>query len=284
MSTSSQNKLTIYDLFQGDFQLASPPESYFKLQNVINDPTKVIDDVAYIIEKDAALALRLLKIVNSAFYGFPSKITSVNRAINLIGTKDLQSLVLSTTVMDRFSDLPGDLISMRDYWTKNLYCALVSRGIDHYFDNHYVDSIFICGLLHNIGQLVILSRIPELARKASFLLAAQESPTDAGDISIQQQTFGFDHYQVGAELVKQWKLPQIISDSIRLHPFPANTEKNHAIASIVRLASSYSPCSNDIEYNDNHSNNLNIGEANLNAILETASDEFEEIFSIFYPG
>jgi HD-like signal output (HDOD) protein len=282
MSTASQNELSISDLFRGDLQLASPPNIYFKLKEIVNEPNKTIDDVAFIIEKDASLTLRILKVVNSAFYGFPSKITSINRAINLIGTRELQSIVLSTTVMDRFSDLPGHLISMHDFWAKNLRCALIARGIDHHLDNRYVDSIFICGLLHNIGQLVFFRRIPELARKVSLLLEAQEKPTDATEIGIEQRVIGFNHYQAGAELIKLWKLPEIISESIKLHPFPENTEKNHKIASIIRLANSYSPL--DFECEDEIIDDLNINATDLNEIIETAHDQFEEIFSVFYPG
>ncbi len=282
MTITSQKDFAISDLFKGDFQLASPPNVYFKLKEVVNDPNKVIDDVAYIIEKDAALALRLLKIVNSAFYGFPSKITSINRAINLIGTKELQSIVLSTIVIDRFSDLPGNLISMHDFWAKNLRCALIARGIDHHLENRYVDSIFICGLLHNIGQLVFYRRIPELAREVSLLLEAQENPSDSIEISIETKVIGFDHYQAGSELIKLWKLPEIISESIRLHPFPDNTEKNHEIASIVRLANYYSALG--FETDDEPIDNLHISATDLSAIIQTAHDEFEEIFAIFYPG
>lgn len=283
MSTTSQNPLLISDLFKGDLQLASPPTVYIKLKEVINDPTKIIDDVAYIIEKDASLSIRLLKVVNSAFYGFSSKITSINRAINIIGNKELQSIVLSTTVIDRFSDLPEHLISMRDYWKENLRCALISQAIDHHLGNHYVDSIFICGLLHNIGQLVFFLKIPELAREVSLTLDAQENPGNNAEIHIEQQIIGFDHYQTGAELTRLWKLPEIISESIQLHAFPENTEKNHPIASIIRLANSY----RSLDLNESEAaniNHLNINATDFSTILETANDQCEEIFSIFYPS
>jgi HD-like signal output (HDOD) protein len=106
-STLLHSGLTIADLLQGDVQLASPPNIYFELQKVSEDPNKSLADAAFIIEQDAALSLKLLKIVNSAFYGFPAQITSISRAITMIGIKELRSIVLSTVIIDKFSNLPG---------------------------------------------------------------------------------------------------------------------------------------------------------------------------------
>ena len=120
MLTSLQSDLTIADLLKGDLQLTSPPGIYFELKKAVEDPHKSMSDVAFILEKDAALALKLLKIVNSAFYGFPSSITSVNRAVTIIGSQELQNLVLGAVVIERFSSLPGDIISMHDFWARSL--------------------------------------------------------------------------------------------------------------------------------------------------------------------
>ena len=127
-----KHDLTIPDLFKGDLKLASTPNLYFKLQETIDDPTKSLVDAAYIIEKDASLSIKLLKIVNSAFFGFPSKISSIDRAIGLIGVKELQSIVLSTAVIENFSGFPSELISMHDFWARNLRSALIAKGIDNF--------------------------------------------------------------------------------------------------------------------------------------------------------
>ena len=282
MKTTVQKELSISDLFKGDLQLSSPPDIYYKVKKVIDDHSKSTSDAAYLIEKDAALAMRLLKIVNSAFYGFPSQIASIDRAIPLIGTKELQSIILSTTVINRFSDLPGDLISMHDFWAKNLRSALIAQGIDCHLGNEFTDSIFISGLLHNIGQLVFFRRIPELARKVNTLLQSLENPTDKDEISIEENIIGFNHYQTGAALSKLWKLPDIISESIRLHPYPDTTETCFKIAAIVRLADCYSKI--DIDYCHIVINSLDISPNEMSVIVDAAYEKFDQIFNIFYPG
>jgi HD-like signal output (HDOD) protein len=281
MLNTSHQDLSISDLFKGDLQLASPPNIYFELQKIIESPTKSAVDAAFVIEKDAALTIRLLKLVNSAFYGFPSEIVSIDRAVNLIGTKELQNIVLATVVIDRFSDLPSNLISMHDFWARNLRCALIAQSIDRYLDKQYSDSIFVCGILHNIGQLVFFRKIPELAKEVNLIVLADEESTSFDEIEFEKAIIGFDHYETGAALTKLWKLPDIITESIRLHPYPDNTEHYYKIASILRLADVYSKL-DDIFSND-VSNHLDIPISDMSNIINHAYDQFEDIFKIFYP-
>jgi HD-like signal output (HDOD) protein len=281
MKTTEQKELSISDLFKDDLQLSSPPNIYYEVKKVIDDHSKSTSDAAYLIEKDAALAMRLLKIVNSAFYGFPAQIASIDRAIPLIGTKELQSIILSTVVINRFSDLPGDMISMHDFWAQNLRSALIAQGIDSHLGNEYSESIFISGLLHNIGQLVFFRRIPELARKVNSLLLTLENPSDTDEINIEENIIGFNHYQTGAALCKLWNLPDIISESIRLHSYPEDTETFFKIAAIVRLADCYSKI--DKNYSPIAINSLDISPDDMSKIIDTAYEKFDQVFNIFYP-
>ncbi|MCK5190185.1 MAG: HDOD domain-containing protein [Methylococcales bacterium] len=269
------------DLFKGDLQLSSPPNIYYEVKKVIEDYRKSTADAAYLIEKDAALAMRLLKIVNSAFYGFPAQIASIDRAIPLIGTKELQSIILSTVVIDRFSDLPSDLISMHDFWARNLRSALIAQEIDSHLGSEHANSIFICGLLHNIGQLVFFRRIPELAREVNLLLLAHENPSDSDEISIEENIIGFNHYQTGAELSKLWNLPDIITESIRLHSYPDNTESYFKISAIVRLADYHSKLDDSICQFD--INSLDISPNKMSELIDCAYEKFDLIFKLFYP-
>ncbi len=281
MLNTQNNDLAISDLFKGDLQLASPPNIYFELQKTVEDEKKSLADAAFIIEKDATLTIRLLKIVNSAFYGFPSQIASIDRAINLIGTKELQSIVLSTIIMDKFSNLPGELISMRDFWARNLKCALIAQQIDLNLGKEFSDSVFVCAILHNIGQLVFFRRIPELAREVSLILMAKENLADTDEVIAEQNVIGFDHYQTGAALTSLWKLPQIITDSIRLHTYPNQEQDHYKIASIIRIADCLSK--NDTDCSNEMTNSLGISSSDMSSIIENADQLFAEIFKVFYP-
>lgn len=242
---TSRRELSITDLFRGDLHLSSPPSVYFSLQKLIEDPSKSLAEAAFIIEKDASLSLKLLKIVNSAFYGFPSKVTSINQAISLIGTQELQNITLSTIVIEKFSDLPGGLMSMHDFWKRSLHCALIAQGIDRFLGKRFAQSVFICGILHNIGQLVFFRRLPELSREINLMLEAQEYILSRDEVKIEQSILGFDHYQTGAVLTQLWKLPEIITQSIRLHASLDTTGNYQEISAIIRLADYYSKLDSD---------------------------------------
>lgn len=269
------------DLLKGDIQLASPPVIYLTLNKIIDDPTKNVRDAAYVIESDAALAARLLKIVNSAFYGFPSKIDSISTAITLIGTRELRNLALATIVIERFSDLPGRLFSMNDYWARNLSCALIARELDAQTGKVYGDTAFLCGLLHNIGRLVFYRRIPDLAREADLLIQEQGGE-GCNEAEVEQRVMGFDRFEVGAELCRLWKLPDVVVESIRLHSYPDDAGCYSAIANIARTAHLFSRA--DQFEQEKLESGLWLSAEQILALLNKVSDEFTAIFKLFYPA
>jgi len=279
--TISATTLSVKDLLRGDIQLASPPTVYLALNKVIEDPTKSVRDAAHIIESDAALVARLLKIVNSAFYGFASKIDSIPRAITMIGTRELQNLVLATVVIERFSDLPGQLFSIHDFWAKNLRCALIAKELDSLLGKKFHEVAFVCGLLHNIGQLVLYRRLPVLAREVD-LLAQSQSAEGVTEVDIERQVIGFDHYQVGAELCALWKLPEVVVASISLHCSSENAGSYAPIGNIVRTANLFS--SMDVAIEMVFSNAMLVPPEQMSLILDKIHDEFEAIFNLFYPA
>jgi HD-like signal output (HDOD) protein len=281
MIAHSPSTLTVADLLRGDLQLASPPNAYFLLKKIVDDPNKTAKDAAFVIEADAALGIKLLKIVNSAFYGFPSQIASIPKAITLIGTRELQNLVLGALIVERFSDLPGQHFSVHDFWARNLRCALIARELDIHFGKRYADTAFLCGLVHNIGQLVFYRRIPVLAREVDLLVQSQTHLAVDDEVTIEQNVIGFDHFQAGAELCKQWKLPEVIVESIRLHCFPDLIGTYADLAAMVRLANCLSRIENP--YDAHAVNALNLTPEQLSFILDKISDEFEVIFKLFYP-
>jgi len=276
MLAAISSNLKNSDLFRGDLQLTSPPNIYFELQRTIANPDKSITDIGFIIEQDPALSIRTLKIVNSVFFGFPAQIASIDRAITIMGVQALQNLVLATVVIDKFSSMPGGLLSMQDFWARSLRCALISKELCIYGNNKSdLDSIFICGLLHDIGQLVFYRRIPVLARQIGLLVESGS----VDEIQAENNILGFNHYQTGAELARLWKLPEIIVETIGQHNHPDYTGVFADAASIVRTANYL--CKIDMK--NTHPNTFckNIPEDDLSNIIDKAHDQFEAIFKLF---
>lgn len=277
MLTAISSNLEISDLLRGDLQLTSPPNIYFEIQKTVANPNKSITDIGYIIEQDPALSIRLLKIVNSAFFGLPRQISSIKHTITIIGVRELQNLILATVIIDKFSSLPGRLLSMKDFWARSLRCALISKELCIYRNNkNDLDSMFICGLLHDIGQLVFYCRIPELARQIGLLVESGS----VDEIEAEEDILGFNHYQTGAELVRLWGLPEIIAETIHQHTEPDYTGVFADAASIIRTA-------NYLCRIDEYSTHLNISCNNIPAddlsdIFDKVHSQFEAIFKFFY--
>ncbi len=277
MQTKQPTDLSICDLLSGDLQLTTPPNIYFELQKVIQNPSQSMENIAEIIEKDPALTLQLLKIVNSAFYGFPFTIVSIKRAVAMIGATELQNLVLAAVIMDKFSSLPGGIITMRDFWAKSLRCALIAKELNIHLKYGQNETLFVCGLLHNIGQLVFYRRIPELARTVAML---QQDFTDVEEISLEETIIGFDHYQTGAALTELWKLPEMITQSMKLHSAPNPNSPFHAIATLIKAANQ---CSR-VNKNDfiDITTDLGLSSEIMAMIMEKSQHQFDVIFKIFY--
>lgn len=281
MTLSLQSDLTIEALLKGDLQLTTPPNIFFELKKVLDNPNKSLLDAAFVIEKDTALTAKLLKIVNSAFYGFPASIASVSRAITIVGSHEIQNLVLGAVIVDKFSSMPGVDFSMHDFWARSLKCALIARRIDAATGARYSEEIFTCGLLHDIGQLVLFRRIPILAREVLMLLQSQQRVSLDDESKMEKAVIGFDHYETGAELCKSWKLPELIVESIRLHNYPDYTGPHYQLATIVRLATYHSRL--DVDHDAVISKSLGLSPQAVGVIVNDAMDQFEELFRIFYP-
>jgi putative nucleotidyltransferase with HDIG domain len=236
-------------------------------------------DAGNIIINDPSLTMRLLKLVNSAYYGFSRRIATVTHAISIIGSNELQNLVLATLIITKFSSEPGGLMSMHDFWAMSLRTGLMTKELAlqcKIKDNK--ESVFICGLLHDIGQLVFFRRIPEQAREIGLLAER----TGEAELDVEHKILGFNHYDVGAELAKLWNLPAIICETIAQHCRPDSLSPFRRVADLVRSANLISK----MELSDQATDLRvwGITDVELSTIIDKVNDQFDEVFSIFYPG
>lgn len=253
----------------------------------MDDPSKNSKDFASIINHDAGLAARILRLVNSAFFSFSKNITSISHAVSIIGTKELRNLVLATIVIERFSNLPNGLISMKDFWSISLKSALFSRAIgENHNKSDEMDDLFICGLLHGIGKIIIYSKIPELARSAALLSESSSIPED----QAQREMFGFDYGEIGAILAKQWQLPDIIKSTLsdQLNPEqgqPYSTESG--IINIARRLSSINPINEtlieaEFGLEDSVWKLIGLNQSILLVVIPEVEDSFAETSQMFF--
>jgi HD-like signal output (HDOD) protein len=271
-------------LVNKSLELVSPPNTYLQLNELILDPNSSIEDISEVINTDPALTTRLLKIVNSPYYGFPSQINTISRAITIVGTRELHHMVLATTVMHSFSGIPSSLINMTEFWKHSLACAITAKTLAKKLGQKSTESFFIAGLLHNIGSLILYQSLPELAREAI------NSAKFGHEVlhQAEKRLLGFDHTEVGEALVKKWRLPESLGCVARHHHTPSQTTGHELAVNIVHVADILVSSVPFGHSGDEHVppldetawSSLNIDEADVPELINDVSNQLERLSSV----
>ena len=215
-----------------DDWVASPPETYIKFKKAIDNPESSFKDFSNIIHNDPALTARLLKIVNSPFYGYSSKIETIEHAMTIVGIGQLNELVLATTVVESFKGIPKSLVNMEKFWEHSIACGLVAQDIARASGEKELERFYILGMLHDIGSLVLFKKIPD---KAKLILEKCESEKRQS-YEVEKEVLGFTHADVGGALLKAWNLPPRVVANVTCHHEPEKTQKFIVEKSIIHLA------------------------------------------------
>ena len=213
-------------------KLAALPDVCIKFSEALKNPTTSNRELEEILSDDVAMAARVLRIANSAMYSFPSKVDTISQAATIIGYKQLNDIVLACSVIDMFQGLPQDMVDMESFWRHSIACAVTARIIASHRRVANIEQYFTAALLHDIGRLIIFSELPKLA--AEILQKSKE--TDTPMFKIEHEVLGFDHAKLGGMLLKHWKLPKRLVDSVAYHHNPVNSHDYMAETSVVHVA------------------------------------------------
>lgn len=220
------------DVVRSVTKVASLPTIFTKLDEAINDPRKTNKDFAKIINEDTAMAARLLRIANSALYNFPSKIETVTHAVTIIGTNQLRDLVLASSVIKLFANVPEDLVSMESFWRHSIACGLTARTIATVRRETNVERFFVAGLLHDIGRLIMYMEFSDAMGQVIKHCAAQPMLM----FKAEKELLGFDHAKLGALLINAWKLPARLEEAVGFHHSPMSAKRFPAEAAVIHAA------------------------------------------------
>lgn len=220
------------DIVKGVSTLVSLPEICVRVNEMTENPRYSAMDIGKVIGHDAGLVARLLKIVNSAFYNNVSRIDTISRAITVIGVRDLRDLILATSAIRTFTNVPSTLMDMDSFWRHSVATAAVAKILASHCRVLHAERLFVAGLLHDIGQLVLCIKIPELMRVVLFRARDVSLP----DYRAEHEVFGFDHGKVGCELMRLWRLPDSMQEIAEFHHTPGAAQKFSLETAIVHLA------------------------------------------------
>lgn len=275
-------------LIKDSLELFSLPDIYFQISEMINDPRFSVKDIGKVIGRDPALSARLLKIVNSSLYGFQAKIDRVSRAITIIGIDELKNLVLATSVVTKFREIPSEMVDMTDFWLRSVRCGMIAKFLAIESAVLHKERLFLTGLLHDIGSLVFYYKLPEQALEV--LMAAEHNRSLIA--GLEKKIIGFTHAELGSVLVKSWGLPGSLHESIGYYLNPELAQVHKLDTYLLNLASKLSDLTqngqsiNDVlsGYSQEGLSIMRLNVEQIESVMNNADSEFSQVFELMAPS
>lgn len=216
--------------------LTSLPRAYHRIDEMLGDPRYGPADIGKVIRHEPALTARLLRMVNSAYFGLATRIDSVPLAISVLGTRALHELVLATSVASAFARIDTRLVDVADFWHHSVYCGIMARLLSKRLRIAESEQIFVAGLLHDIGELAIYHQLPEQAEK----ILAQLGDSSVPLYQVERDVLGFTHAAVGEALFQHWGLPAVFCEVAAHHHTPSLSQHYRDESWIVHVADALS--------------------------------------------
>lgn len=213
--------------------LVSPPDVCLKILELVESNDSSAQDIGEVVIRDPNLTARVLKLANSSFFNLASTVDTVSRAIAILGIRELYSIVVAVSAVKSFSRIPNTVVNMDTFWRHSIFCGLVARNCASRLNYLHPERLFIAGLLHDVGSLVMYSRLPEMSRDLLQIAGGDEEAL----YQLEQEELGFSHARLGAMMLERWQLPTILREAVACHHEPQWADEAQREAAIVHLSS-----------------------------------------------
>ena len=207
-----QDNARLTDLFSNLRNIPTPPRLYFEIRDELNSPSGDAKSVAAIVCRAPALSAKILKVANSGFYAVPRSVTDIREAITFLGTDTVVTLVLASHVFTRMP-VPG--VDLDALWKHSLTVSAMAQQIaaQEGGDRLTVNTVGVAGLLHDIGELILLTNVPDIYYPMIRRYAGDESVL----LAMEVEHFGVTHAQLGSYVLSLWSLPDSVVEAVALH-------------------------------------------------------------------
>jgi HD-like signal output (HDOD) protein len=276
----------VEDLVDSEVKLASFPDIYFKIRQVLDSPVSSSSQVADVISKDTSLTAKLLKLVNSPFYGLPHRVDSISRAVMVLGSQEVSTLALGIAAMNAFKDIPPELINMRTFWEHSMAVGVFARLLGDAAAGKGSERLFVAGVLHDIGRLVIFKKLPHAAVEAIYYAKGNMTPLCVAE----NEVLGFSHPLIGGLLLKAWKFPEALVTTVSCHHTPSSCAGDVEaaalhLADIMAVALGHTPPASVMvpALDPGAWATLGLAPDRLTAVAEAGRDQIDEIVGAFFP-
>lgn len=229
-TATTESEAIVKKALAGLGEIATLPEITVRIIETVENPKSTARDLHDIIKNDPALSAKILKVVNSAFYGLPGQIGDIDRAIVLLGLSAVKNIAIAASITKLFKgkQLTKEF-SAKDLWTHSLAVAVASRMLHKQLHKQGGDDIFLAGLIHDLGIMAIRQAFPEKLTEVVERVATG----DEEFIDVELDVLGADHQAFGAGLGAKWKFPRHLKAVMGYHHAPDQVSEEHRI--LVRL-------------------------------------------------
>jgi putative nucleotidyltransferase with HDIG domain len=228
-SPGSDRLRRVVDRIQG---LPTLPAMLSSINRLMVNPRTSAKEIAQLISSDPAITSKVLRVVNSSFYGFPNRISTVTHAIVILGFNTIRSIVLSTSIFDALrKSQPAHGFDRAAFWRHSIGAGACSRVLARKLGYTALEEFFIAGLLHDVGKIALDSYLPDDFAK----VVAKVREADCTMLEAEEAVLGVNHADVGGWLLQKWSLSQGLVDAVARHHSPALAGENLKPAAIVHV-------------------------------------------------
>jgi putative nucleotidyltransferase with HDIG domain len=213
--------------------LPSLPATVSRVLAVTSDPESCGDDLVNAILPDQAMCAAILKVANSAFFGIPREVATMDKAVNVLGFNEVHNIVLGKAVFNSFQKIPPSSKHTVDtFWQHSFYCGLAAKVIAE--DLNYPPSeLFIAGLIHDIGKLAIFLTRPD---EYLNILSQECLGSYVNSHEKEQEQLGLNHSVIGLHLLTRWMFPVQLLTMIGHHHHPEKCDNHKVHTTIIQLS------------------------------------------------
>jgi HD-like signal output (HDOD) protein len=214
--------------------LPSHPIVIERITKLLANPRTSAEEIGKALTTDQALASKALKLVNSAFYGFPGRISTLSHAIVILGFSTIKNIVLTASIFDSFRGKGKNLeyFNLEKLWYHSIACGAASQFLAKMIGAPEKEECFIAGLIHDIGKIILCHYLPEDFESVIF----NTRKNDVLFYESEKKLFDTSHDEIGGYLAQCWNLPKTLQNAVRYHHQPSPTHDFYQLSGIVHVA------------------------------------------------
>ncbi|HWP95787.1 MAG TPA: HDOD domain-containing protein [Syntrophomonadaceae bacterium] len=226
-------RISLESIIEAVNDIPALPHVVVRIMQLTDDPNTTPQDIHSVLNQDQAMTARVLRLANSAYYGYARRIATITDAVVLLGFNTIRSIVMAAAVSELLNKkIEGYALEEGELWRHSQASAITARFLARRCKFAQVDLAYTAGLLHDIGKVILNRYMKDAYHEVVDLVSNQEMPF----MQAEEQVLGCNHALIGARVAEKWSLPPQLVEAIQLHHYPDLAQANEKLTAIVHMA------------------------------------------------